>query len=375
MQHNKNLLKKTMAIFLALCVSFFCVVKCPNSSDSALAQASPIKSIIEWLFSGQRDATDSQIQTAPMPEVYVGGVPLGFVLNCDGVVVVAVGEVVSPNGTRSPGQEAGIVAGDIVYSICDKIVTSAGVIENLINHGKNAGRELDVTIKRAGATINTKISPCFDISSGKYKLGLWIRDDAAGVGTLTYIRVDNGRFGALGHPVCDIDTGSLLPISSGQIYACNILGATRGERGKPGELKGLFLHNGVKIGTLDNNNNYGVFGTFDYGEYPNQLEKMPTASKNEIKLGKAVLRCTTNGTKPNDYEVEIIKKGGIIDNKNNMVIRIIDEKLLSETGGIVQGMSGSPVIQNGKLIGAVTHVFVSDPTKGFATFIENMLEG
>ena len=216
----------------------------------------------------------------------------------------------------------------------------------------------------------------FDEISKKYKLGLWIRDNAAGVGTLTFIRKDNMRFGALGHPVCDIDTGACLPVKSGNIFKCNIVGYRKGEKGKAGELKGLFLRNGSILGALDENNGYGVYGNFGneaLEAYKNELVEV--ASRNEVKSGKAKIRCTIDGTVPKDYDIEIVKTY-FQDSKSNksMFIRVTDKELLSKTGGIVQGMSGSPIIQNGKLVGAVTHVFVSDPTKGYGIYADWMID-
>ena len=209
-----------------------------------------------------------------------------------------------------------------------------------------------------------------------YRLGLWIRDNAAGVGTLTYVRQDNFRFGALGHPVCDIDTGKIMPVSGGNIYKCSIVGFNKGVRGNPGELRGLFLKSGVSVGELDNNNNFGVYGKINE-EYVKAMgvEPMMVGFRDSVKTGKAKILSTIDGGKPEEYEIEIIKLNYQSESdKKSMVLRITDERLLNSTGGIVQGMSGSPIIQNGKLVGAVTHVFVSDPTKGFGVYIDWMID-
>ena len=349
------------------------VASCSAGEELCIKESSPIKRFFDSIFNVKTN--ENYFDSSEPTEVYVGGIPLGFALACDGAVIVGTSEVLTQNGAMNPTQNSNIKPGDILYKIEDKVVTDANFIEKIVNSKENAGRELKVTILRNGQEFITSVYPALDKFTQSFKLGLWVRDDGAGVGTLSYVRADNLRFGALGHPVCDIDTGSILPISSGQIYSCDIIGVKKGERGSAGELKGLFLRGGQTIGTLDNNTSFGVFGQFD-GEVLNDLnlEKMLVASPGEVKLGKATLRCTTINQTPQDYSLEIIKTTQSATDAKNMVIRITDPDLLMRTGGIVQGMSGSPIIQNNKLIGVVTHVFVSDPTKGFASFVTNMIQ-
>ncbi len=297
--------------------------------------------------------------------VYLGGFPLGFTINCSGVIVVAISNDNSGN----------LKEGDIIIEIEGEKVSSASQILTIINTEKYAGKTLNIKYIRDGETKSTTLKPIYDKVQKFYKLGVWIRDNAAGVGTITYIRKDNLRFGALGHPVCDIDTGSLLPANDGNIFKCNIVGVKRGVKGNAGELKGLFLRSGSVLGTLDKNNEYGVYGNFDkdfinsYGR-----EVVQVADRGEVKCGKAKIRCTVDGTVPKDYDIEIVKTYFQSSKSNkSMFIRVTDKELLSKTGGIVQGMSGSPIIQNGKLVGAVTHVFVSDPTKGYGIYADWMI--
>ena len=298
--------------------------------------------------------------------VYVGGNPLGFTIMCKGVVVVAIAN-----------EEIGdIKEGDIISKIEGNEISSVSEILNLINSEQYRGKDINVEINRNGEIKNTLIKPIYDEIQKFYKLGLWVRDNAAGVGTHTYIRKDNWRVGALGHPVCEIDTGSVLPAKNGNIFKCNIVGYKKGIRGNAGELKGLFLRNSSVLGTLDSNNEYGVFGEFGDGMVGKlNAPLMEVASRNEVKSGKATIRCAISGTIPKDYEIEIVKTY-FQNSKSNksMFIRVTDEELLATTGGIVQGMSGSPIIQNGKLVGAVTHVFVSDPTKGYGIYAEWMID-
>ena len=365
-------------LFLAFILTLiFCfsnsliISSCAYAEGEKVAETniSPLKNILNWLF----PAKDEPAQNTSEILCYVGGMPLGFALKCEGVLVVATSDVLTTNGSESTFSTSSILPGDVLYSLNGKVIESASTIEEIINSKENIKKPAKAQVLRKGMEHTIILYPKLDAVSHKYKLGLFVRDNAAGVGTLTYIRQDNHRFGALGHPVCDIDTGAILPIKNGEIYSCDIVGVNKGEKGKPGELKGLFLHGGQGIGVLDNNTSFGVFGEINNLSLERFGEPIKIASSGEIKTGKATLRCTVSGTKPEDYEIEIIKKAGLL-NQNNMVIKITDQRLLKETGGIVQGMSGSPIIQNGKLIGAVTHVFVSDPTKGFATFIENMID-
>jgi len=299
-------------------------------------------------------------------EVYLGGYPLGFMLSCSGVVVVAIS-----NESASQLKE-----GDILTKIEGIDITSSEQILRIINSEEYAGKELNITFVRKSEEHQGTLTPVYDEGQKIYKLGLWVRDNSAGVGTLTYIRKDNLRFGALGHPVCDIDTGAMLPVSTGNIFKCNIVGLKHGEKGNPGELKGLFLRNGSVIGNLDGNNKFGVYGTFNK-DFLSSYEEIPieVATRNEVKSGKAKIRCTIEGTQPKEYDIEIVKTyfQSTKDNKS-MFIRVTDKELVAKTGGIVQGMSGSPIIQNGKLVGAVTHVFVSDPTKGYGVYADWMIE-
>ncbi|MBQ4542216.1 MAG: SpoIVB peptidase [Clostridia bacterium] len=337
----------------------------PTKMCSAQANTNfpKLKEIIKTLFKKNKKQNSSN---AEKTYVYLGGYPLGFAISCDGVIVVA-----NSNESASDIEE-----GDVIIKIQNESVNSADDILKVINKIENVGRDLSVTYLEKGVEKTTTVKPIFDREKNLYKLGVWVRDNAAGVGTITYIRKDNLRFGALGHPVCDIDTGTLLPVNEGNIYRCSIMGYKKGKKGNPGELKGLFLRSGRILGTLDENNKFGVYGKFsdkfleDY-----QTNLVEVASHNEIKNGKATIRCTIEGTVPKDYDIEIVKTyfNNEKDNKS-MFIRVTDKELIEKTGGIIQGMSGSPVIQNGKLVGAITHVFVNDPTKGYAVFADYMIE-
>lgn len=364
------IINKIIVLFVSV-LSFFCMTLNPISLKTTpvvscsyeRAYGLPtIKDIVKTLFNKESNDVNNNKEKV---YVYLGGYPLGFTINCKGVIVIA----------NSNSSAKDIKEGDVITKIENMEINSAEDIYLIVNGDEYLGKELNVTYLRNGIEKQTKITPVFDELTRLYKLGLWIRDNAAGVGTLTYIRQDNLRFGALGHPVCDIDTGATLPVNSGNIYKCNVVGYKRGEKGNPGELKGLFLRNGSIYGSLDANNKFGVYGNFSK-KFVNKFagDVVEVAGRDEVKSGKAKIRCTIDGAEPKDYDIEIVKTyfQQTQDNKS-MFIRVTDKELLSTTGGIVQGMSGSPIIQNGKLVGAVTHVFVSDPTKGYGVYADWMI--
>lgn len=368
---SKNVLIRAVLVVFCLMTMIFTIVNpialkntpIYSCSTSAYSSLPSFNDIIKGLFKKEEP---KQVSRSEKVEVYLGGYPLGFMLSCSGVVVVAIS-----NENTSPLKE-----GDILTKIENIEITSSEHILKLINSDEFAGKELNITYTRGSNECQGKLTPIYDEGQKIYKLGLWVRDNSAGVGTLTYIRKDNLRFGALGHPVCDIDTGAMLPVNTGNIYKCNIVSLKQGKKGNPGELRGLFLRNGSVIGSLDGNNKFGVYGTFnkDYiSPYEEQIVEV--ADRGEVKSGKAKIRCTIEGTEPKEYDIEIVKTyfQTTKDNKS-MFIRVTDKELIEKTGGIVQGMSGSPIIQNGKLVGAVTHVFVSDPTKGYGVYADWMID-
>ena len=316
---------------------------------------------------------DISKKACKISDVFVSGSPLGFTLLGDGVVVVGIGDVQSDAGSVAPCDGLDIREGDILISINDIRIDGFKMIESIINADNSIDNSYSLTLLRNKKLINIHVVPAIDINSGKRRLGLWIRDNTAGVGTLTFV-TKNNRFGALGHPVCDADTGTFLPVKSGDLFNCNIVGIDKGIKGEAGELRGIFLKSESPIGLVNKNNEFGV-----YGEIINKdnlyLKKVEVANRNQIKPGKASILTTVYGTEPKEYQIEIIKTSEQSASKSkSMVIKIVDKELLNLTGGIVQGMSGSPILQDGKFVGAVTHVFVSDPTKGFAVYAEWMLE-
>ncbi|MBE6903595.1 MAG: SpoIVB peptidase [Ruminococcaceae bacterium] len=309
---------------------------------------------------------DSQKQ---QKKLMVGGQAFGIKFFTQGVIVVGMTNIISNGKETNPAYSSGIRIRDIITKIDGKEINTIEDFSRIINASPD--KEFVLTVSRNNSVFDIKLKPVLSDDDKKYKIGAWIRDSTAGIGTITFIDTQNGTFGGLGHGIYDVDTGNLMPLSSADVYLASVTGAIAGQKGVPGELKGVFLEN-KKLSNLYKNTECGVFGKIE--EASNQ-DVLPIASKNEIKCEKAQIRCTLNGTTPEYFDIEIISlyKNSVTETKN-MLIKITDKKLLEITGGIVQGMSGSPIVQNGKLIGAVTHVLVNDPTKGYGIFIENMLK-
>lgn len=355
------------AFNIVFCVLLSILFLCQPVTCSEYGYGYGIKEFFSQLFSAQKERE--------MPEVYLGGIPLGFTLNCSGVVVIAVGGVHTDLGLVSTIKYGSIEPGDIITHINGTEITSAHDISLEMQKQEKQNTMVILDVKHKGNVIKAQILPAKDIISKEYKLGLWIRDNSAGVGTLTYVRADNNRFGALGHSVCDIDTGTELPVASGNIYKCNIIGISKSKAGSAGELKGLFLKSGTVFGEVDKNTQNGVYGIASTAILEKLTRKVKVARKNQVKTGKATILCTLEGGEPHEYSIEIIKTSKQSQTANkSMVLRILDSELINSAGGIVQGMSGSPIIQNGMLVGSVTHVFVSDPTKGYGVYAEWMID-
>ena len=306
--------------------------------------------------------------------VLVGGCAVGLVLKTEGVMVVGSSPVTTLDGEVDVLEQNTLKIGDIITQIENETVDNVSSVSKIINKPANINRELFVKIKRNKKDCEIKLKPCYDVKSQNYKLGVWVRDDASGIGTLTYIN-SNNRFGALGHPICDSDTKSVISLKEGEVYNCTVLGANKGVSGSPGELKGLFMQGKNCQGVVEKNSEYGVFGTiYNDSNFLKDYQEMEVGSRLSVKPGKAQIRCCLDGNKIETFDVEIIKTNyQNYSNGKSLVLRVTDKDLIARTGGIVQGMSGSPIIQDGKLIGAVTHVFVNDPTKGFGVYIDWML--
>lgn len=298
------------------------------------------------------------------------GEPFGIKLLTDGVIVVEVSSFETENGFISPGEECGLMSGDIIKSIDGIEVSSNEDVEDIIS--SSGGKTLKVDAVRNEREFTAWLAPQISSADDSYRAGIWVRDSSAGIGTMTFYDPATQKFGGLGHPVCDIDTGKIMPLDSGEVIKVSISGVKKGKSGFPGELVGGFISS-FSMGELTDNTEVGLFGTLD--DYNGGNETVPLGLNSEVKTGKAYIYTTISGTRPQKYEIAIekIDRSGS-ENSRDMVIRVTDERLLRESGGIVQGMSGSPIIQDGKLIGAVTHVFINNPTKGYAVFADTMYE-
>ena len=301
--------------------------------------------------------------------LYPGGIPFGIKFITEGVLIVGFCDFKSQGQTVNPSSAAGLKAGDRIISINAKALSSAEELTKIVEESQ--GKPLQIIYSRDGSKKETVLTPIFNESEGAYKTGIYVKDSGAGIGTVSYIDPETLEFGGLGHGICEGDSGRLIPISKGSVVDVNVNGIKKGEVGAPGELRGYFSSG--RVGSLLVNNDCGVFGAF--AKLPNGIPSEPLAVglKEELKNGKAYIYTTLDGTTPKKYEIEISNIKLSETQGKCFTVKVTDKALLDKTGGIVQGMSGSPIIQNGKLVGAVTHVLINDPTTGYGIFIENML--
>lgn len=343
-----------------------------NSSQSLTKQAG--KSTLEVSLFDSINIKNVNVDVLPKTTVIPVGNIAGVKLYTNGVLVVGMSEIEGyDNKKYKPYENKGIKEGDTIVKIDEKLINSTEDLIETVNNSQ--GRDIKVQYIHQEETKECSISPV-KTSNSQYKLGLWVRDSAAGVGTVSFYEPTSKTFGALGHGITDIDTNELINIASGEFVTTRILNITKGESGNPGKIQGT-VENQTNIGKIYKNSKFGIYGKVDNISSLNidMSKEMEVALREEIKTGKARILCSLDNQQPQEYEIEIekINKENNYDNKS-MQIKITDQKLLEKTGGIIQGMSGSPVIQNGKFVGAVTHVLVNDPTKGYAVFGDIMLK-
>jgi len=299
-----------------------------------------------------------------------GGAAVGVALATKGVLVVGVSDVQG----QSPAQKAGLRSGDVIQSINGQEITDAAHLMKLVT--ALGGAELTVSYQRGGKIHAAILTPIRDEAAGTFRIGAWVRDSTAGIGTLSYCNPADGTYGALGHAINDADTGKLLPVRSGTLLQADIVDVRMGRRGEPGELRGTFLNDRRVMGDIEENTPLGIYGVLDQ-PFVNPLypDGLPMGYQESVTIGPATILSTVDGEGMREYRVEIIQRTRQTSpGQKSMIIRVTDEELLKKTGGIVQGMSGSPILQNGRIIGAVTHVFVDDPTQGYGLYIEWMLQ-
>lgn len=302
-------------------------------------------------------------------KLYPGGMPFGVKFFTEGVLVIGFCDIDTDNGKVNPAYDAGLRLKDIITHINGKILSGAVALTEAVE--QSDGAPLTVRYKRGSEIHETSVVPIFSASEGVYKTGIWVKDSGAGIGTVSFIVPGSNYFTGLGHGICDADTGELLPIERGNVVDVTISGINKGVSGTPGELKGFF--NPGKTGTLMGNDACGVYGIFS--ECPKTVsEPLPLALRNEVCEGEAFIYCTLDSNQIGTYTVEIQNINRNATGGKCFIVKVTDKDLLSKTGGIVQGMSGSPIIQNGKIVGAVTHVMIGDPSTGYGIFAENMLK-
>ncbi|MDL4841602.1 SpoIVB peptidase [Aquibacillus rhizosphaerae] len=308
-------------------------------------------------------------------KIIPGGQSIGVNLQTLGVLVVGHHLVDTSDGKVSPGEDADIQVGDTLLSINGEKINNMKEVTPYVDKAGENGNELTVEVKRDEETFKTQLKPYLDSKDDSYRIGLYIRDSAAGIGTMTFYEPKSKKYGALGHVISDMDTRKPIEINNGTIVRSNIKSIDKGSNGTPGEKQAEFSSGENQIGNITKNSPFGVFGKLDKQINNGQMDKpMPIALPHEVKEGPAKILTVVEGEEVEEFDVKIVNS---VQQKfpatKGMIVKITDKELLDKTGGIVQGMSGSPIIQDGKVIGAVTHVFVNDPTSGYGVHIEWML--
>lgn len=310
-------------------------------------------------------------QAAEISSLIPIGHTVGIQMSAEGVLVVRLNEVQTENGPACPARDAGLEEGDLIVRVNGSVVDSNDALQKQI--ALSAGQPVTLELTRDGSSRTITATPCAD-SSGVYRIGVLARDSMAGIGTLTYVDPETGAYGSLGHGICESETGVLLPLKDGNLLYSVVGSVQKGKVGEPGALQGEFVTD-TQLGTVTENTQSGIFGTLTDDSLYASLESVPVASSDEVQVGEAEILANVDGDSVQRYSVQVVKLYPSDDEYGRgMMLRVTDQALLEKTGGIVQGMSGSPVLQNGKLIGAVTHVLVNDPTCGYAINIEKMID-
>lgn len=360
-------LSALLAVFAAVFGYYYTMLPCyinasPNTEETLGGFSAAVLRENERgcaFYLGNVPVKSVDVLASERPYLIPCGTPFGIKCVTDGVMVISVED-------RSPAQKAGVKAGDVIISVNGAAVYSN---EQLSEEVQTSPDSVEIILRRDSGELSLTAEPLFNGES--YKIGAWVRDSAAGLGTLTFADPVTGEFGGLGHAISDITTGDPIPLRSGQITSAEILGVIKGQDGSAGELCGSITANS-DIGALELNTPCGIFGKLSV---PVNTDPLPVAYRQEVTAGSASILTTVDGCTPKEYAVQIERINLLdLNGSKAMVIRITDKELLDKTGGIVRGMSGSPIIQNGRLVGAVTHVLLNDPTRGYGIFAETMLE-
>jgi len=314
------------------------------------------------------------LEVVPTIELVPGGQSVGVALQSDGAMIVGFANIRNSSGASSPGRDAGLQLGDRIMAIEGYTQPNIGVIGQVVDTAGKEGRNVTLNVYRGATELSVVLTPKYCQETDKYRLGLYIRDDAVGVGTLTFVDRESQVYGALGHVIADADTGQTVEVGSGKIVRATVTSVEAGKKGTPGEKRSIFLEEHVTVGTINKNTPFGIFGDI-FVDLTTSTNPLPIALKDQIQEGPAHIYTVIEGEEVERFEIEIqrVSRQQFTPSGKGLVIKITDPRLLEATGGIVQGMSGSPIVQNGAIVGAVTHVFVNDPTRGYGVFIEWMI--
>lgn len=323
---------------------------------------------VELKLFGVIPFTTTNVEIVDDMYVAVLGQPFGMKIYTDGVLVIESSDITTQNGKINPAAKAGIKVGDYIKKVNGKTVTCNEDLLQFVTESN--GNAMYFEVLRDENIFTCKVTPVIDKETGVYRIGIWVRDSSAGVGTLTFYNPSNNVVCGLGHGICDSDTGTLLEIESGELVNAEIISVIKGSSGNPGALKGKLTFDSIANITL--NSNAGVYGITKTQISTQNLTKI--ALKQEVKDGNAQILCTVNGNTPKLYDCKIKRTGDRNSKTQNLIVTVTDKELIDITGGIVQGMSGSPILQNGKLVGALTHVLVDDSKTGYGIYAENMLD-
>ncbi|OEH85946.1 SpoIVB peptidase [Desulfuribacillus stibiiarsenatis] len=360
-------------------LNFYSVIETHTNNQEVLAvSGTELKTIktgvseLTFKLFGVLPIKKVHVQVLPETKLYPGGHSIGVKLKSEGVMVVGFYLIDGEDKKVSPGEQANIKVGDYILSINGEKVNDVSIISKFIDTDK----PLEMEVRRNDRTFKTVVEPMYDAKAKNHRIGLYIRDSAAGVGTLTFFDPRTKMYGALGHVITDMDTGQPIEVGSGEIFPSKVTSIDKGQKGKPGEKRCVMGNDDERLGNIISNNSLGIYGKLtDVPKDYFAQEPLPIALAHDVKTGPAKIYTVVNGDKIEQYDIEVVN---VIPQRfsstKGMVIRVTDERLLNQTGGIIQGMSGSPIIQDGKIIGAVTHVFVNDPTMGYGCYIEWMLK-
>ena len=362
-----------LSALVILCAACILPMSAATVSEAADGNSVPTGYAFGKIFYGGADVAEKS-PALPVTKdykdikLYVGGMPFGVKFLTAGVLVVGFNEKITSGG-KNPARAAGLRVNDVILSVNGKEILGAAELNDAIENC--GGKALRIRFSREGREYECNLTPSYYEAEKRYTAGIYARDSGAGIGTVTFISPESRAFGGLGHGICDGDTGSLIPMQRGSVVGVKINGIVKGLSGTPGEVKGYF--NSGKTGTLLSNTDCGVYGVF--AELPKEIHGAPVSigTRDEIKEGRAYVYTMLDSKKVERYEIKISEIQRDATGNKCFSVKVVDKNLIAKTGGIVQGMSGSPIIQNGKLVGAVTHVLINDPTSGYGIFIENML--